>query len=578
MASLARLLPAALWGLLAMSACGPATEQPGAGAVQGVQIRFLASDATGCGVAVAAPAPAGRPPADAASLRIDVLSASGAELTSVQATVDPGASCADVEGRTFACPFDVDDDAQRERHVALEGIPADEPVGLAVRVFDADGAVRWSGRRNGVRVGGGSQAVVRLLLTRHGAPTCVGRSSTARIFATATSLPDGRVLVAGGFSQIAGACGGQCVRLLATDSADIYDPMTGLFYAVQGKMAARRGLHTAVALPDGRVVVAGGAGAVDLDLAPGAVPISFDDPTSELGPRSSFEVFDPATATFVGRGDLAEARAAASSTVLADGRVLVVGGGMREGDADATTSEALGTSELLNPAVSGGVAAPGEPGPTPQVGRRGARLLRLPGAGSAGPWLLAGGSVDNARPMELLRDGALVTPEDAGWIDAAERPPNLFLPALAALGDGDHLLYGGGATVEPHPQQRSWSLSHRDISVALVVSAADGAWEYAGFQTAARLYDSSTSLPGGGVLVVGGVVQAGTSPAVTDSVARYEADGTGAEAPRLAQTRAGHSSLALPDGTVLSVGGFELLPAAGFAPRDTAEILNLGGE
>ena len=111
-----------------------------------------------------------------------------------------------------------------------------------------------------------------------------------------------------------------------------------------------------------------------------------------------------------------------------------------------------------------------------------------------------------------------------------------------------------------------------------MVSAADGAWEYAGFQTAARLYDSSTSLPGGGVLVVGGVVQAGTSPAVTDSVARYEADGTGAEAPRLAQTRAGHSSLALPDGTVLSVGGFELLPAAGFAPRDTAEILNLGGE
>jgi len=46
---------------------------------------------------------------------------------------------------------------------------------------------------------------------------------------------------------------------------------------------------------------------------------------------ASAEVWDPATASFVPAGSLAEARAGHTATALPDGRVLVVGGGVRDG-------------------------------------------------------------------------------------------------------------------------------------------------------------------------------------------------------------------------------------------------------
>jgi large repetitive protein len=65
---------------------------------------------------------------------------------------------------------------------------------------------------------------------------------------TATLLPNGKVLVAGGY-------GGQFNQALA--SAELYDPASGTWTPTSSLSVARGG-HTATLLPDGKALVAGG--------------------------------------------------------------------------------------------------------------------------------------------------------------------------------------------------------------------------------------------------------------------------------------------------------------------------------
>ena len=78
--------------------------------------------------------------------------------------------------------------------------------------------------------------------------TATGSLATARDHHTATLLPNGKVLVAGGFNNS---------EHLA--SAELYDPASGTWTAT-GSLATARYGHTATLLPNGKVLVAGGAG------------------------------------------------------------------------------------------------------------------------------------------------------------------------------------------------------------------------------------------------------------------------------------------------------------------------------
>ena len=82
-----------------------------------------------------------------------------------------------------------------------------------------------------------------------GAFAGTGHLSTERMGHTATLLTNGKVLVAGGSALLAG----QPVWA----SAELYDPLTGAF-ALTNSMTTPRVGHTATSLPDGRVLIVGG--------------------------------------------------------------------------------------------------------------------------------------------------------------------------------------------------------------------------------------------------------------------------------------------------------------------------------
>jgi hypothetical protein len=69
---------------------------------------------------------------------------------------------------------------------------------------------------------------------------------------TATLLSDGRVLVVGGMGERAADFSDTAVL-----EAEIWDPETGSFSSA-GQDAVGRALHTATLLPDGRVLITGG--------------------------------------------------------------------------------------------------------------------------------------------------------------------------------------------------------------------------------------------------------------------------------------------------------------------------------
>jgi hypothetical protein len=116
----------------------------------------------------------------------------------------------------------------------------------------------------------------------------------ARTQLTATFLADGRVLVAGGYTD----CG-------ATAFAEISDPASGT-WTPTGPLPHARSDHVAALLPDGTILVASGASGLQFDPMPS-------------------EGYDASTGTWPGVGWGGRLVSAASAQLL-DGTVLVTGG------------------------------------------------------------------------------------------------------------------------------------------------------------------------------------------------------------------------------------------------------------
>ena len=121
---------------------------------------------------------------------------------------------------------------------------------------------------------------------------------------TATAIGNGKILVAGG-QNLSGAL----------SDVEIFDSATGTFTAA-AQMLTSRAEHTATRLADGRVILIGGRG---------------------TEPLVSTELFDPFRNVFSSGPSLNSSRFGHTATILPDGRIVVIGG------------NAEGTAEVFDP-------------------------------------------------------------------------------------------------------------------------------------------------------------------------------------------------------------------------------------
>jgi hypothetical protein len=284
-----------------------------------------------------------------------------------------------------------------------------------------------------------------------------GSLKTARFHHTATLLPDGRVLVAGGEDQ-----------MNALASAELYDPATGT-WSDTGSLNTARDSHTATLLPNGMVLVAGGR-----ETIPG------------IG-LANAEVYHPATGTWSPTGSLDTGRVYHTATLLPNGIVLVAGGQEIDGIF-------LASAELYDPAT--GTWSPTGSLDTRRrfhtatllpngmvlvAGGEDDRLRALASADLYDPatatWL-ATGSLNTARydhTATLLPNGmVLVTGGARGYGKAPLASAELYDPGIVVSGRGSIDGQGDKATFEFHAKQsddgRTGSLSFSDPAAGISIT------------------------------------------------------------------------------------------------------------
>jgi Galactose oxidase, central domain len=321
-----------------------------------------------------------------------------------------------------------------------------------------------------------------------------GSMGMARTGHTATLLPDGTVLLAGG---------------LALASAEKYDPGTAEFTPTTGSMSVARSGHTATLLTtgpnSGQVLITGGQA-----RGVGSAPFA----TAEL--------FDPGTGTFtLTKGNMSVARAGHNATLLSDGKVLITGGGVLTADLfDPSTGlftpttgplvaarnndtatllptgqvlitggfngAALATAELYDPTTKTFSAT----GPM-AVPRASQTATLLTTGADSGKVLVAGGNNLDSVAAELY-DPTMGTFSATGFMVTARSGHTATL-----LSDGTVLMAGGS------------DASGDFLAAAELFDPNSGTFSRTGGLQTARQAHTATLLKDGTVLVTGGVNQSG---------------------------------------------------------------------
>jgi N-acetylneuraminic acid mutarotase len=323
-----------------------------------------------------------------------------------------------------------------------------------------------------------------------------GSLATGRIDHTATLLPNGKVLVAGGFNSTSGYL----------SSAELYDPASGTWSAT-GSLIIPRYRHTATLLSNGKVLVAGGYN--------GGSTIYL----------TSAELYDPASGTWTATGSLGEGRYQHTATLLPNGKVLVAGG---HGFTCCTgSSGVLATTELYDPASgtwtsSGNLAT--------DRAEHTATLL------ANGKVLVAGG---NNPKTGYPANAELYDPTSGMWTPAGSLSTSRNFHTATLLTNGKVLVVGGFYS--------PCCVGGGALASAELFDPANNTWTTTGTLATARSDHTATLLPNGRVFVAGG---APASAEVYDTAgASWATDGS------LATARSKHTATLLPNGKVLIAGG-----------------------
>ncbi|HEY6058769.1 MAG TPA: kelch repeat-containing protein [Candidatus Limnocylindrales bacterium] len=320
----------------------------------------------------------------------------------------------------------------------------------------------------------------------------VAALNAPRTHFAAVSLRDGRVLVTGGVHD------DDSGRSQAYSSTYLYDPSTpaGSWTKV-GLLGTARVAPAIAFLPDGRVLVAGGAyinGPAWGDSASAGIMLASSlssepgrgtagrGPLNDIPPPSigaglaTAELFDPSTGRWSPTGSMHFARAGAVAVTLSDGRVLVVGPDSSDvgaGWAADLDPRVFGTAEVYDPATErfslvgslppidrDAIAKAGVDVPnSPQVSIFMGTLVALPDGGAflvghSDQWKHAGSVTRTFRFDAASESWHQVGKAWAGFEDwddqmAWHQTPGIDLEGAfaAALPDG-RLLVAGGTTTD----------------------------------------------------------------------------------------------------------------------------------
>jgi galactose oxidase-like protein/Kelch motif protein len=331
----------------------------------------------------------------------------------------------------------------------------------------------------------------------------------ARQAHSSTTLGDGRVLIVGGYGS-----GDVTVAL-----TELYDPATSSFGSA-GLLTPSRGMHTATRLSDGRVLIAGGGPA---SWVTGGGPFMV-----------SAVLYDPGTGAFTPTGSMATAREGHTATLLTNGRVLIAGG-------SDLVDHAVASAELYDPttgtfSVTGSMA-------TARSFHTATRLSDgrvLITGGDPGPW---------AAPGTFFASAEIYDPATGTFGPTGPMAQGRELHAATLLVDGRVLITGGVAESAPAPS----------LASAELYDPTSGTFSPTGSMTTARVYQTSTLLNDGRVLIAGGLQYGraySDNPAFLASAELYDPS-TGAFTITGPMTvrRGWQAASLLLDGRVLITGG-----------------------
>jgi N-acetylneuraminic acid mutarotase len=333
--------------------------------------------------------------------------------------------------------------------------------------------------------------------------TSTGSMNTARASHTAIVLPNGFVLVAGGTGETGNALA----------SSELYNPAAGT-WSTTGNLHVARVTAQSVLLPNGMVLTMGGC-------------INNDCLSSTT---RSAEIYNPASGTWTVTGFMRTARAEFVAVLLPSRKVLVAGGCTSY---DANGCVAVTTAaELYDPAsgtwTSTGAMRAARMAMTGTVLRTGKALIA--GGQTAASDALGSSELYNPATGTFTLTGRLITPRSGH---------------TATLLTSGFVLMAGGENV-----------NGVSISNAELYNPATGTYAATGNMPSNRQEHRAVLLPTGSVLVVGGNNVNSTTTTPLASCAAYNpATGTWTTASAMHNARADHTATLLHNGHVLAAGG-----------------------
>ena len=245
--------------------------------------------------------------------------------------------------------------------------------------------------------------------------------------------------------------------------AEILDAATGSFKAVE-RMLSPRVLATVTDIGDRRVLVAGGWS-------------NYDFTTQTWTATATAEIFDRNSGTWSWAAPMSTARAMATATRLADGRVLVAGGDESQ---VGNYEEVLPSAEIYDPATNSW--QPADDMSVPRAAGSAALLTN-------GHVLVTGGWSDGSEYGLTSTDEYV---PGAGWREANAMPDAHAQARLVTLADG-RLLEVAGVGADGNC-----------TATTDIYDPATGVWQQTGYILHAEYWPAVTALRDGRVLLVGG--------------------------------------------------------------------------